>query len=96
MFIILCMRKIYLLFYHSCKKKETRKKKNQATNATSENLNNNREEKKMPSTCNISIKDIQMAMEVFNMQQKPAKTQEEAMQKPYQFWSTQPVPKMGK
>lgn len=37
-----------------------------------------------------------MAMEVFNMQQKPAKTQEEAMQKPYQFWSTQPVPKMGK
>lgn len=37
-----------------------------------------------------------MAMEVFNMQQKPAKTQEEAMQKPYQFWSTQPVPKMGR
>lgn len=50
----------------------------------------------MPSACNISIKDIQMAMEVFNMQQKPAKTQEEAMQKPYQFWNTQPVPKMGK
>lgn len=50
----------------------------------------------MHSTCNISIKDIQMAMEVFNIQQKPAKTQEEAMQKPYQFWSTQPVPKMGK
>lgn len=50
----------------------------------------------MPSACNISIKDIQMAMEVFNMQQKPAKTQEEALQKPYQFWSTQPVPKMGK
>lgn len=35
-------------------------------------------------------------MEVFNMEQKPAKTQEEALQKPYQFWSTQPVPKMGK
>lgn len=49
----------------------------------------------MSSACNISIKEIQMAMEVFNMQQKPAKTQEEAMQKPYQFWSTQPVPKMG-
>ena len=30
------------------------------------------------------------------MQQRPAKTQEEAMQKSYQFWSTQPVPKMGK
>lgn len=84
------------LFYYSFKKKQARKKKSQAANATSENINNNKEEKKMPSACNISIKDIQMAMEVFNMQQKPAKTQEEAMQKPYQFWSTQPVPKMGK
>lgn len=43
---------------------------------------------------NISIKDIQMAMDVLNLQ-KSAKTPEEAMQKPYQFWSTQPVPKMG-
>lgn len=50
----------------------------------------------MSSACNISIKDIQMAMEVFNMHHKPAKTQEEAMQKSYPFWSTQPVPKMGK
>lgn len=85
-----------LLPYHSFKKKQARKKKSQPANAASENINNNKEEKKMPSACNISIKDIQMAMEVFNMQQKPAKTQEEAMQKPYQFWSTQPVPKMGK
>ncbi|EFN78470.1 glycylpeptide N-tetradecanoyltransferase 2 [Harpegnathos saltator] len=80
--------------HKSFKKKQARKKKSQTANATSENINNNKEEKKMPSACNISIKDIQMAMEVFNMQQKPAKTQEEAMQKPYQFWSTQPVPKM--
>ena len=51
----------------------------------------------MPSPyTNISIKDIQMAMDVLNLQTKPAKTQEEAMQKPYQFWSTQPVPKMGR
>lgn len=66
--------------------------------ATGENHNHtgHRDEHEMHSTCNISIKDIQMAMEVFNIQQKPAKTQEEAMQKPYQFWSTQPVPKMGK
>lgn len=49
----------------------------------------------LPATINISIKDIKMAMEVFNIQHKPAKTQEEAMQKAYQFWSTQPVPKMG-
>lgn len=85
-----------LQFCHSSKKREARKKKKEAAHATSENHNNNKEEKEMPSACNISIKDIQMAMEVFNMQQKPAKTQEEAMQKPYQFWSTQPVPKMGK
>lgn len=46
--------------------------------------------------CTISIKDIRMAMEAFNLQQKPAKTPEEAMNKQYQFWNTQPVPKMGK
>lgn len=34
-------------------------------------------------------------MEVFTMQQKPAKTPEEALTKSYQFWNTQPVPKMG-
>ncbi|XP_033364926.1 glycylpeptide N-tetradecanoyltransferase 1 [Bombus vosnesenskii] len=77
-------------------KKRHRKKKNKMAHATGENHNHtgHRDEHEMHSTCNISIKDIQMAMEVFNIQQKPAKTQEEAMQKPYQFWSTQPVPKM--
>ncbi|CAB0006395.1 unnamed protein product [Nesidiocoris tenuis] len=35
-------------------------------------------------------------MEVFTFQQKPAKTTEEAMQKQFQFWNTQPVPKMGR
>jgi len=84
-----------IFIIYSSKKREARKKKKEAAHAASENHNNNREEKEMPSACNISIKDIQMAMEVFNMQQKPAKTQEEALQKPYQFWSTQPVPKMG-
>lgn len=93
--------KTLLPFYYSCKKKDRRRRKEHASaNAASGNHNNNKEdkekEKEMSSACNISIKEIQMAMEVFNMQQKPAKTQEEAMQKPYQFWSTQPVPKMGK
>jgi hypothetical protein len=37
-----------------------------------------------------------MAVDVLKLQCKSAKTPEEAMQKPYQFWSTQPVPKMGK
>ncbi|XP_066597407.1 glycylpeptide N-tetradecanoyltransferase 1 [Prorops nasuta] len=77
-------------------KKRDRKKKNQAAHSTVESYNNSSttEENDIPSACNISIKDIQMAMEVLNMQQKPAKTQEEAMQKSYQFWSTQPVPRM--
>ncbi|CAF4792105.1 unnamed protein product [Pieris macdunnoughi] len=43
---------------------------------------------------NIYVKDLKMAMEVLNLQQKPAKTTEEALHKSYQFWSTQPVPKM--
>lgn len=42
---------------------------------------------------NISFKDLKTAMEVLNLQQKPAKTTEEALHKSYQFWSTQPVPK---
>ncbi|KOX79589.1 Glycylpeptide N-tetradecanoyltransferase 1, partial [Melipona quadrifasciata] len=73
--------------------KRHRKKKNKMSHGNGDN-HNHRDEHELHSACNISIKDIQMAMEVFNIQQKPAKTQEEAMQKPYQFWSTQPVPKM--
>ncbi|XP_014218178.2 glycylpeptide N-tetradecanoyltransferase [Copidosoma floridanum] len=49
----------------------------------------------VPSTFpNISVKELQMAMDVIQKQQKSAKTPEEAMQKSYQFWNTQPVPKM--
>lgn len=81
--------------YYSSKKRD-RKKKHQASNSTSENQNDLvAQSGDVPGTC-ISIKEIQMAMEVFKLQHKPAKTQEEAMQKAYQFWSTQPVPKMGK
>ncbi|KAJ8982038.1 hypothetical protein NQ317_001732, partial [Molorchus minor] len=42
----------------------------------------------------ISIKDLKAAMEVFSLSQKPAKTPEEALKKSYQFWNTQPVPRM--
>ncbi|KAK5638730.1 hypothetical protein RI129_013025 [Pyrocoelia pectoralis] len=42
----------------------------------------------------MSIKDLRAAVEAFSLQEKPAKTQEEALHKSYQFWSTQPVPKM--
>lgn len=50
----------------------------------------------MDSYGNLTIKGLRAAMEVFSMQQKPAKTPEEALTKSYQFWNTQPVPKMGK
>jgi len=41
------------------------------------------------------LKDIQKAMEVFSLQQRAAKTPEEALHKQYRFWYTQPVPKMS-
>lgn len=78
-------------------KKRNRKKKNQTTNSVSDDHESgSREEIVIPNTCNVSIKELQLAMDTLNLQQKPAKTQEEALQKSYQFWSTQPVPKMGK
>lgn len=46
------------------------------------------------SGVNFSIQEIRKAMEVFSLQQRSAKTPEEALQKQYQFWSTQPVPKI--
>lgn len=42
------------------------------------------------------LQDIQKAMEVFSLQQRAAKTPEEALHKQYRFWYTQPVPKMSK
>jgi len=43
----------------------------------------------------ISINELKAAMELYTLSQKPAKTPEEALKKTYEFWSTQPVPKMG-
>ncbi|KAK7576459.1 hypothetical protein V9T40_012745 [Parthenolecanium corni] len=42
----------------------------------------------------LSVQDLKRAMEVFSLAQKPARTPDEAMQKSYEFWNTQPVPKM--
>ena len=44
---------------------------------------------------NTTMQDLKRVMEVFSISQRPARTQEEALQKSYQFWNTQPVPKMG-
>ncbi|XP_037266908.1 glycylpeptide N-tetradecanoyltransferase 1 isoform X2 [Falco biarmicus] len=41
------------------------------------------------------IQEIQKAIELFSVGQGPAKTMEEATKRSYQFWDTQPVPKLG-
>jgi len=41
------------------------------------------------------IQEIQKAIELFSVGQGPAKTMEEASKRSYQFWDTQPVPKLG-
>ncbi|KPJ16728.1 Glycylpeptide N-tetradecanoyltransferase [Papilio machaon] len=78
---------------HSKKKNKNKKKRNtgdgdHGSSGTSEIAN--------PGDVhqNIPLIDLKIAMEVLNLQQKPAKTTEEALHKSYKFWSTQPVPKM--
>ncbi|XP_006012294.2 glycylpeptide N-tetradecanoyltransferase 1 [Latimeria chalumnae] len=41
------------------------------------------------------LQEIQKAIELFSVGQGPAKTMEEASKRSYQFWDTQPVPKLG-
>lgn len=41
------------------------------------------------------LQEIQKAIELFSVVQGPAKTMEEATRRSYQFWDTQPVPKLG-
>ncbi|VVC32295.1 Myristoyl-CoA:protein N-myristoyltransferase,Myristoyl-CoA:protein N- [Cinara cedri] len=74
------------------KKKRNRNRKN-SVKAEQTSRNGTVEETTLPST--ISIQDIQKAMEVFSLQQRAAKTPEEALHKQYRFWYTQPVPKMN-
>lgn len=76
----------------SSKKRNRRKKSN--VNDNSKTLDTSLNDAKLQAGCNISIQNFCKAMEVLSLQQKPAKTTEEAMQKQYHFWSTQPVPKM--
>lgn len=44
---------------------------------------------------NFSIKHLTAAIGALGLPQKSAKTPEEASSKSYQFWNTQPVPKLG-
>lgn len=41
------------------------------------------------------LQEIQKAIELISVGQGPAKTMEEASRRSYQFWDTQPVPKLG-
>ncbi|ELW70180.1 Glycylpeptide N-tetradecanoyltransferase 1 [Tupaia chinensis] len=41
------------------------------------------------------IQEIQKDIELFSVGQRPATTMEEASKCSYQFWDTQPVPKLG-
>uniref|UniRef100_A0A8C3KLP6 Uncharacterized protein n=1 Tax=Calidris pygmaea TaxID=425635 RepID=A0A8C3KLP6_9CHAR len=50
---------------------------------------------KMNSLPAERIQEIQKAIELFSVGQGPAKTMEEASKRSYQFWDTQPVPKLG-
>ncbi|EHB09268.1 Glycylpeptide N-tetradecanoyltransferase 1 [Heterocephalus glaber] len=51
---------------------------------------------KMNSLPAERIQEIQKAIELFSVGQGPAKTMEEASKRSYQFWDTQPVPKLGR
>ncbi|RZB54391.1 glycylpeptide N-tetradecanoyltransferase 2, partial [Asbolus verrucosus] len=77
-------------------KKRNRGKKHQENK---QETNQNEQESELLSSFTkpmntISIQGLRAAMEALTMNQKPAKTPEEALNKSYQFWNTQPVPKM--
>lgn len=75
-------------FYFYFSKKNKKKEKQKLSNNVNDAINPAEGE-------SISLQNIKLAMESIKFLQKPAKTTEEAAHKQYQFWSTQPVPKMG-
>ncbi|KAL0597873.1 Glycylpeptide N-tetradecanoyltransferase 1, partial [Plecturocebus cupreus] len=73
------------------KKKKQKKKKEKG----SETESTQDQPVKMNSLPAERIQEIQKAIELFSVGQGPAKTMEEASKRSYQFWDTQPVPKLG-
>ncbi|XP_035510759.1 glycylpeptide N-tetradecanoyltransferase 1 [Morone saxatilis] len=71
------------------KKKQKKKKKSGAPEAAQDPL------AKVNSLPADKLQEIQKAIELFSVGQGPAKTMEEATRRSYQFWDTQPVPKLG-
>ncbi|MBZ3887372.1 Glycylpeptide N-tetradecanoyltransferase 1 [Sciurus carolinensis] len=74
------------------KKKKKQKKKKEKGNETDSTQD---QPVKMNSLPAERIQEIQKAIELFSVGQGPAKTMEEASKRSYQFWDTQPVPKLG-
>ncbi|CAL8342586.1 unnamed protein product [Arctogadus glacialis] len=72
------------------KKRKQRKKKSAATEEAQEDPI-----AKVNSLPADKLQEIQKAIELFSVGQGPAKTMEEASRRSYQFWDTQPVPKLG-
>ncbi|EHH25066.1 hypothetical protein EGK_08823 [Macaca mulatta] len=71
------------------KKQKKKKEKGSETDSTQD------QPVKMNSLPAERIQEIQKAIELFSVGQGPAKTMEEASKRSYQFWDTQPVPKLG-
>ncbi|KAG2461162.1 NMT1 tetradecanoyltransferase, partial [Polypterus senegalus] len=73
------------------KKKKPRKKKDKSGGLESA-LEQSSKVNALPAE---KLQEIQKAIELFSVGQGPAKTMEEASRRSYQFWDTQPVPKLG-
>ncbi|XP_043923442.1 glycylpeptide N-tetradecanoyltransferase 2 isoform X2 [Protopterus annectens] len=83
------------------KKKQKRKKEKPSSGGTkSDSASDSQEIKvhlpsKNPSIPVQKLQDIQRAMELLSTCQGPAKNLDEANKRKYQFWDTQPVPKLN-
>ncbi|KAJ8344851.1 hypothetical protein SKAU_G00290440 [Synaphobranchus kaupii] len=73
------------------KKKRRHKKKKDKSGGTDSSQNSMGKVNSLPAD---KLHEIQKAIELFSVGQGPAKTIEEASRRSYQFWDTQPVPKL--
>ncbi|XP_077475303.1 glycylpeptide N-tetradecanoyltransferase 1-like isoform X2 [Stigmatopora argus] len=74
------------------KKKRKQKKKKKSAAPIEMSKDNLAKVNSLPAD---KLQEIQKAIELFSVGQGPAKTMEEASRRSYQFWDTQPVPKLG-
>lgn len=85
----------------SAKKKKKGKKAEGATAAVATATNAEQGPSKQSDSASAAVnmktlRQIQRAVEQMMVGDKPARTKNEARQRKYQFWDTQPVPKIGK